>query len=104
MNDTNPKIEKLIPASRVKEMFGGISDMTLWRWLNEAEIGFPQPIRINGRRYWRIQELLSWLNSWRERTCSTSERFPSDRADICLIDSAIDALREDIDALREDGG
>lgn len=61
MEQTPPNLETLIPASRVKQMFGEISDMTLWRWLNEAELGFPQPVRINGRRYWRTETLLEWI-------------------------------------------
>ncbi|TXN27149.1 transcriptional regulator [Methylobacterium sp. WL19] len=35
----------------------GVSDMTLWRWENDPALGFPKPIRINGRRYWRIADL-----------------------------------------------
>jgi predicted DNA-binding transcriptional regulator AlpA len=26
--------------------------MTLWRWLQDDKIGFPQPIRIGRRTYW----------------------------------------------------
>ena len=38
-----------------------ISDMSLWRWLHDSELRFPQPaMRIRGRRYWSLADLLLW--------------------------------------------
>jgi predicted DNA-binding transcriptional regulator AlpA len=38
-----------------------ISDMSLWRWLNDAKIGFPRPaMRIRERRYWLESDLVAW--------------------------------------------
>lgn len=51
--------EKLITANMVKEICGGISDMSLWRWLRSS--GFPPPTVINRRRYWRKIDVLNWL-------------------------------------------
>ncbi len=34
-----------------------VTDMTIWRWLHDPDLGFPQPIRIGTRRYWRLTEL-----------------------------------------------
>jgi hypothetical protein len=34
--------------------------MTLWRWLNDEELGFPQPRWIHNRRYWDERELDVW--------------------------------------------
>lgn len=44
---------KLLTDAQVREMFGGISAMTLNRWRHAAppKIRFPPPIRINGRNY-----------------------------------------------------
>jgi hypothetical protein len=44
---------KLITDTQVREMFGGISAMTLHRWRRVAppKIPFPQPIHIHGRNY-----------------------------------------------------
>ncbi len=44
-------------AKQVRERYGGISDMTLWRWLRDPNLQFPKPIVINGRRYWRWDKL-----------------------------------------------
>jgi predicted DNA-binding transcriptional regulator AlpA len=41
-----------------------ISKMTLWRWLTDSKLKFPQPaLRINGRRYWRENDLVAWERS-----------------------------------------
>ncbi|WP_417493038.1 helix-turn-helix transcriptional regulator [Maricaulis sp.] len=53
-----------ISAATVRELCGGISDMTLWRWLDQRD--FPEPARIGRRRYWRETEVLAWLNTFRE--------------------------------------
>lgn len=51
----------LIPAKEVKARCGSISDMTLWRWLQDPETEFPQPRYIKTRRYWREDELQKWI-------------------------------------------
>ena len=33
---------KLIPATAVRELCGGISDMTLYRWLAKADLAMPR--------------------------------------------------------------
>ncbi|WP_210245946.1 DNA-binding protein [Methylobacterium sp. WL19] len=48
--------DELLPATPTRMRYG-VSDMTLWRWENDPALGFPKPIRINGRRYWRIADL-----------------------------------------------
>lgn len=48
--------EDLIPAAQVLARYH-ISDMTLFRWLKNPRLNFPNPIRINGRRYWRHSDL-----------------------------------------------
>lgn len=52
---------KLVGASAVRERCGNISDMTLWRWVNDPALGFPAPIRIQRRRYWREADLTAWF-------------------------------------------
>lgn len=46
-----------LTASQVCRRYGGISDMTLWRWLRDAGMGFPQPIYVNRRRLWSAGKL-----------------------------------------------
>lgn len=40
----------LIPADEVRRRCGGVSDMTLYRWLKNTS--FPRPRIINRQRYW----------------------------------------------------
>ena len=37
-----------------------ISDRTVDRWLMDSKLDFPKPLRINGRRYWRLAEIVDW--------------------------------------------
>ena len=60
---------KLIPSSTVREICGGISDMSLWRWLNDPAMGFPRPLVISRRRYWRETEIATWIAE-RERAAA----------------------------------
>lgn len=53
----------MLMAEAVRTLCGGISDMTLWRWLNDPDLGFPRPVIINRLRYWRQAEVLAWLDS-----------------------------------------
>ena len=41
-----------------------IVQMTLWRWLRDPELGFPQPaMRVKDRRRWREEDLIAWERS-----------------------------------------
>jgi predicted DNA-binding transcriptional regulator AlpA len=48
--------DDLLPAAPIRARYG-VSDMTIFRWLANPKLGFPQPLRINGRRYWRLADL-----------------------------------------------
>jgi predicted DNA-binding transcriptional regulator AlpA len=52
-------VETLVPARKIRERYG-VSDMSLWRWLQSEKLRFPKPIRINGRRYWRVADIRAW--------------------------------------------
>ena len=57
-------------AAQVRTRYGGVSDMALWRWLNDQELGFPKPFRINRRRYWKASDLTAWESA---RGCPVGE-------------------------------
>jgi predicted DNA-binding transcriptional regulator AlpA len=48
-----------LPAAQVRARYG-VSDVSIWRWLRNEALGFPTPIRIGKRRYWRRAELEAW--------------------------------------------
>jgi predicted DNA-binding transcriptional regulator AlpA len=54
-----------IPARLVWERYS-ITSMTLWRWLHDAELGFPQPLYIGRFRYWKLADLEAWESAKRE--------------------------------------
>jgi predicted DNA-binding transcriptional regulator AlpA len=48
---------KFLTAKQVRARFGGISDMSLWRWLQDEQLGFPRPLIINRRRFFRLDQI-----------------------------------------------
>jgi predicted DNA-binding transcriptional regulator AlpA len=36
------------------------SHVTIWRWVRDPELRFPQPIQINRLNYWRLADLEAW--------------------------------------------
>ena len=62
MADETAADDVFLPAQRVRGRYG-VSDMSLWRWLHDDEMGFPKPTVINRRRYWRVADLIAWERS-----------------------------------------
>lgn len=60
---TPSQAERRINQKSVRDLCGGISYMTLWRWLNDPAMGFPRPVIIGRLRYWREAEIFAWLAS-----------------------------------------
>src|SRR3954447_6194300 len=48
-----------LPAPQVRRRYGR-SDMWLWRLLQDEKSGFPKPLIIKSRRYWRLADLKRW--------------------------------------------
>ena len=48
--------KRLLPDKQVCLRYG-VTQMTLWRWTNDASLGFPQPIKIRKRPYRDLDEL-----------------------------------------------
>lgn len=55
--------QRLLSATAARQICGSVSDMTLWRWLNDKDIGFPSPIYVGRRRYFRAAEITSWIEA-----------------------------------------
>ena len=50
---------RLLPSRLVCERYH-IVDRTLDRWIRDEALGFPQPVMINKRRYFRELALRDW--------------------------------------------
>lgn len=48
-----------VTAAQVCGRFS-ISNMTLWRWVGDEALGFPRPMHIKNRRFWKLDELERW--------------------------------------------
>jgi predicted DNA-binding transcriptional regulator AlpA len=47
-----------LSSRQVRGMFGNVSDMTLWRWMDSR--GFPRPRKRSGRNFWVLGEVKDW--------------------------------------------
>ncbi len=52
--------DALLNSSQVKARCGSVSDMCIWRWLRDERVGFPHPVKINKRNYWKLGDLRAW--------------------------------------------
>ena len=50
-------MKKRLKSKQLRHRYGGVSDMTIWRWLRDPDLGFPKPLYIRGIRYWDEEEL-----------------------------------------------
>ncbi|WOH55040.1 DNA-binding protein [Bradyrhizobium sp. BWC-3-1] len=57
--DKSTPAEALLPASKVCARYTR-SAKTLDRWLKDDTLGFPRPVVIRNRRYFREAELIDW--------------------------------------------
>ncbi|GLS46265.1 DNA-binding protein [Methylobacterium brachythecii] len=49
-----------LATKTVLHRYGGISQMTLWRWEREATLPFPAPLIINRRKYYDLAKIEDW--------------------------------------------
>lgn len=57
--------ECLITSRRLREFLGDVSEMHIWRLLNDEgykALKFPRPIKINNRNYFRFVEIKAWID------------------------------------------
>jgi hypothetical protein len=48
-----------LTTARVAERFDVVS-RTVERWERDRRLGFPQPLKIHGRKYWKLSDLEDW--------------------------------------------
>jgi predicted DNA-binding transcriptional regulator AlpA len=54
--------DAFLTSRQVKERYGGASDQWLWRRENNDPT-FPKPLRIHGRKFWKLSELAAYERS-----------------------------------------
>lgn len=55
----NSDTGQFLTGPQVQKRYGKTS-VTLWRWMNDPELGFPQPMKVNRLNYWRVSDLEAW--------------------------------------------
>lgn len=48
-----------LTAKHLRDRYN-VSHMTIWRWRKDPRLGFPAPIRIGPRKFWRLADLEAW--------------------------------------------
>lgn len=59
MDVIKPEDETFLPDSKVLHRYG-ITAMSLWRWDENPDLGFPRPHVISGRKYRKLSELIAF--------------------------------------------
>ena len=54
---------ELRSAATVRQQLGKISNVTLWRWTRDPDLNFPKPRKIQGRNYFRADEIDAWIEA-----------------------------------------
>jgi hypothetical protein len=72
MNDLpniDPASETLLTSTQLRRRWGGCSDMLLWRRLHDDD-DMPRPLRMSGRRFWYLSEIIAYERLLASRTAS----------------------------------
>ena len=51
----------ILNSKQVRRLCGNVTDMTLFRWINDETLNFPKPRYVRGRRYWRAEDVYAWI-------------------------------------------
>lgn len=55
--------EVFLTSRQVRGRYGNVSEMWLIRREKDKTSGFPKPIRIRGRKFWKLSDLLKFEES-----------------------------------------
>ena len=59
--------DQWLPGPQVDKRYG-ITSMSRWRWTHDPELGFPAPVKVRRRTFWRLSDLISWERRMAIRT------------------------------------
>jgi hypothetical protein len=52
--------ETMVGSRELQARYKHQARITIHRWKNDKELGFPQPVKINRRLYWRLGDIRQW--------------------------------------------
>ena len=59
-NPTASDPNAIINGAQLRELIP-VSPMTIWRWEKAGD--FPKHFQINNHNYWRLSEVLNWIDA-----------------------------------------
>lgn len=74
--------DSFLTAKQVMTRYGGIAEMTLWRWVNHYDNGFPKPIYVNRRRLWSLSAIEAWERLQARQRAGSSQLSAGSRPDL----------------------
>ena len=61
--DSESDDEAMIGSQKATARYNHKCRLTLYRWMRDEKLNFPQPVKINRRWYWKLGELRAWERS-----------------------------------------
>lgn len=52
-----------LSRTQVRQRYGGVTRVTIYRWVKNETLGFPKPITISTRDYWALSDLEAFERS-----------------------------------------
>ncbi len=71
-----PDDDVFLNSKQVRHRYGNVSAMWIFRRERDPNSGFPRPIVINRRKFWRLRDLAAW----ERRLASGGEHPPKEVA------------------------
>lgn len=59
---------RLLTARQLRTKLGGVSNMTIWRWMHNPSLDFPPPIKLNRRNYWSESAVNDYIHKQIEKS------------------------------------
>jgi predicted DNA-binding transcriptional regulator AlpA len=60
-------LDALMNTRQVSGFFGNISKMTIFRWWQDPESGFPRPFKIGQKNFWIRRDIIAFRDLQRAR-------------------------------------
>lgn len=87
--------ERHLDSPQVRARFG-ISKPTLYRWMNDPEIGFPKPVRIKKRYYFPE----SVIEAWEAARSNVQRQQPETVAGLPVVSGVIRSYEDFVEAMK----
>jgi predicted DNA-binding transcriptional regulator AlpA len=69
MQSQTPTTQTFLTGPQVQARYQK-SHVTIWRWVRDPALDFPQPIQINRLNYWRLADLDAWETAQADSTAA----------------------------------